>query len=301
MQPLITTGWKDYELIDSGGKEKLERFGNFILRRPEPQALWNKSNKEEEWNELANATFIREKIKTKNIADILGRWKLSKSMPNEWEVSIPIDKYYIKIILKLTSSGHIGIFPEQLPNWQFILERVRDHVRNKIRPSVLNLFAYTGAASLAALAAGAEVVHLDSVKQIIHWTEKNRESSGLPKMLHLIVEDAMRFIKRESKRGKKYHGIIMDPPSYGRGPDGEKWVFEQQINDLVNFSSQILDPSTGFFVLNWYSLGFSPFIMMNLVNDYFPGNNAEFGDMIIKSSTGSLLPLGTYLRFTNKI
>jgi 23S rRNA (cytosine1962-C5)-methyltransferase len=295
---LISDGWYDYELIDSGSKEKLERFGKNVLRRPEPQALWNKSIPEEKWSSLTNAVFTREKQKTSKGSDISGHWDIVRSMPAEWGISFSVNNKKITLNLRLTSSGHIGIFPEQLPNWEFVCAKVEDQIKNSIQSRVLNLFAYTGAASLAALAAGADVVHLDSVRQIIDWTEKNRESSGLPKKFHLVVEDALKFMKREVNRGNKYHGIIMDPPSYGRGPEGEKWIFEEQINELTRLGSMLLYPSSGFLVINWYSLGLSPYVMLNLIKSYVPAENIEFGDMVLRSKSGILLPLGTYLRLS---
>jgi 23S rRNA (cytosine1962-C5)-methyltransferase len=300
MRPLFSGGWNDYELIDSGGKEKLERFGKYRLRRPEPQALWNKSRPADFWDSNTDAFFIRTKIKLQPVSDISGQWEKINPIPNEWLINIPSGTQRIRMILKLTSSGHIGIFPEQVSNWEYIAACISDLAPAIQKPRILNLFAYTGASSLVALAAGAEVFHLDSVKPIINWTEKNRESSGLPKLLHLVVEDAVLFMKREVKRGNMYHGIIMDPPSYGRGPAGEKWIFENGINELISCASKILDPGRGFFILNWYSLGLSPYVMLNLVNNYFRNCAPEFGDMVITSPSGNYLPLGTYLRFMMK-
>jgi 23S rRNA (cytosine1962-C5)-methyltransferase len=297
MKPLISQGWPDYELIDSGGREKLERFGAFILRRPEPQALWNKSIDKKIWDTTPDAIFIRDHEKDSYKPDISGRWKNSNKITREWPIKITIDRVSFQLILKLTSSGHIGIFPEQADNWNFIYHQITQIKSGVMEPKVLNLFAYTGAASLAALIAGAEVVHLDAVKQMIDWTEKNREHSGLPKKLHLVVEDTMKFIKREAKRGRKYNGIIMDPPSYGRGPGGEKWLLEEQVGELISLAAELLEPQNNFFVLNWYSMGLSSYVMANIVREYFPDQSPEFGEMVIRSTSGNHLPLGTYLRF----
>ena len=275
MKSLISNGWHEYELIDSGGKEKLERFGHYILRRPEPQALWDKSIDQKEWDSKPDAVFIRNKEKSSTKPDISGQWQNLKNIPKEWPVTFAVGHNTIKLLLRLTSSGHIGIFPEQIDNWNFIYHHVIRLTSVAKPPKVLNLFAYTGAASLSALAAGADVVHLDAVKQMIDWTEKNRNLSALPKTLHLVVEDAMKFIKREVRRGRKYFGIIMDPPSYGRGPEGEKWQLEEHISELISLTAKLLYPGNNFYVLNWYSLGLSSYIMQNLIQDSFPGVNPE--------------------------
>ncbi len=299
MKALISDGWHDYELIDSGGREKLERFGKYVLRRPEPQALWSKTLEERIWHTRQNALFIRDSKKSSGRPEISGLWKTSGNVPDEWPVNLTLSGKKLRLLLKRTSSGHIGIFPEQYMNWHYIAENTA-RIRNIIdAPRVLNLFAYTGAASLASLSSGGDVVHLDSVKQMIEWTEINRENSKLPKSLHLVVEDASKFIKRELKRKKVYQGIIMDPPAYGRGPEGEKWILEDNIYELISNASRILDKDNNFFVLNWYSIGLSPYVMENIVREFFPGIHSEYGEMIIRSGTGNLLPLGTYLRFNS--
>ena len=269
------------------------------MRRPEPQALWNKTLTDQLWNTRAQARFLRGFGKSERQPDIKGQWEIKSSVPSKWAISYKSGNCQYHLILKLTSSGHVGVFPEQAPNWDFVCGQVKKLVHQGNRkPRVLNLFAYTGSVSLAALAEGAEVTHLDAVRQMINWTEENREKSQLPKLLKLVVEDVMKFLAREIKRGNKYQGIILDPPSYGRGPSGEKWILEDQINSLISSASKLLDPEIGFFVLNWYSVGLSPYVMVNLVKEYFTPVDPEFGEMIIRSGTGILLPLGTYLRFS---
>ena len=294
---IISDGWEDYELIDSGEREKLERFGKFILRRPEPQALWNKSLDESVWEKKSDAAFIRSVKKNSDKTEISGVWKKGPGIPDHWNINLNIGKSPLKALIKFTSSGHVGLFPEQKNNWEFIAEKTFALSSSRVKPRILNLFAYTGMASLAGLAAGAEIVHLDAVKQMINWTEKNRELSELPGSLHLVVEDALKFIRREHKRNRLYDGIILDPPVYGRGPKGEKWQLGENIYELISGVSGILNKDKGFLVLNWYSIGLSPYVMLNLVKEFFPDKKPAFGEMIIRSGTGNYLPLGTYLRF----
>ena len=216
MQLLTPKDFHDYELIDCGDFEKLERFGKYITIRPEPQALWDKKLSEREWEKAAYVKFI-----SKNSSS--GTWKKLKEMPDRWNIEYAVgskpSSVNLKFRLALTAFKHVGIFPEQAVNWDYIFESV--NTMKAETPRVLNLFAYTGAASLAAKAAGADVTHLDSVKQVVTWSRENMELSNLSD-IRWVVEDAMTFVKREVKRGKKYNGIILDPPAYGHGTDGEK-------------------------------------------------------------------------------
>ena len=287
--------WKDYELIDCGNFEKLERFGKYILSRPEPQALWNKKMSEAEWKKLYNAKYVREKGRDGILLNTeKGRWITKSNMPENWFISYQYKEMNLQFRLALTSFGHIGVFPEQAENWDYIYDCLLPNKNQK--PKVLNLFAYTGGASLAACSAGAEVVHVDSVKQTINWSNLNKEASGLDG-IRWVVEDAMKFVKREVKRGNKYSGIIMDPPAYGRGPDGEKWVLETGINELVKLCSEMFLDDHSFFIINLYSMGLSAQILQNLISCYFPLTNSEMGELFIPSKTGYNLPLGTFLRF----
>lgn len=283
----------EYQLIDTGDFEKLERFGNWVLRRPEPQAVWSKSMSEQEWQKLSHATFTRKSNDSRD-ADS-GNWNVKKGMPDRWHVRYKNGPLNFKMRLALTSFKHVGLFPEQADNWDFIAKRIKE-LNAKEKPKVLNLFAYTGGASVAACQAGADVTHVDSVKQVVTWSRENMEESGLDG-IRWVVEDAFKFVLREVKRGKKYDGIILDPPAYGRGPDGEKWVLEKQINDLLSMCSQILSEN-GFFVINLYSLGFSTLITQNLVHQHFPKRQGiESGEIYLLDQFKKKLPLGTFLRF----
>lgn len=197
--------------------------------------------------------------------------------------------------LGLTSFRHIGVFPEQGDNWDFIYDRVKQ--MNSPKPKVLNLFAYTGGASLAACAAGAEVVHVDSVKPVITWARENMELSRLDG-IRWIVEDALKFVKREARRGSRYNGIILDPPAYGRGADGEKWVLEENINEMISTCSNLLDPGENFLIMSLYSMGFSSLIGENLIRSAFGSRETlESGELYLNDAFGKKLPLGTIVRF----
>ncbi|HNE51397.1 MAG TPA: class I SAM-dependent methyltransferase, partial [Chitinophagales bacterium] len=241
--------WKDYELIDSGDFEKLERFGNYITIRPEPQAVWNKQLAATEWNSMAHVKFM-------GVSSSSGKWDFLKKMPENWNIHYDLGNASLVFNLALTKFKHVGVFPEQSTNWEFIYKRVKKQKEQGVTSKVLNLFAYTGGASLAACAAGAETYHVDSIKQVVSWANRNMESSNL-KDIRWVVEDAVKFVKRERKRGKIYQGIILDPPAYGHGTDGEKWKLEDQINEMIFDVLQLLDKEHHFLILNTYSLGFS--------------------------------------------
>lgn len=295
MQLLKPLHWKEYELVDSGEYEKLERFGKYIIRRPEPQAVWRKSLSEKEWVEIADATFKREKGKTSQDGNDKGTWTQKKGMPDQWFITYQYKEMNLKFRLGLTSFKHVGIFPEQAENWNYIYDTIAGLAIEK--PKILNLFAYTGGASIAAKSAGADVTHVDSVKQVITWSRENMESSGLDN-IRWIVEDALKFCRREVKRGNTYNGIILDPPAYGRGPDGEKWILEDNIAELMQHCSDLLSPSDSFLILNLYSMGFSPVIAENLIKDYFPAvKDIQFGELIIPEKSEKNLPLSVYARF----
>lgn len=289
---LFSPSWRDYELIDSGGYEKLERWGRWITRRPEPQAIWRKSLSEDEWVRRADAVFKRTKG-----SDETGSWQLRRGMPEQWVVNYEFEKMKFKMRLGLTSFKHVGLFPEQADNWNFINRNITSQKEAGIqRPKVLNLFAYTGGASLAACASGAETTHVDSVKPVVTWARENMELSGLDG-IHWVVEDALKFVRREAKRGKKYDGIILDPPAYGRGPDGEKWVLEQNIGELLDCCAQITDTRHGFVVMNLYSMGLSAMLAKSAVNQLFPKPAVEqFGEFYFTDSFSKSLPLGVYYR-----
>lgn len=288
----LTPVWEDYELIDSGDFEKLERFGRFVTLRPEPQAIWKKSLPETEWEKLATAIFRREGGNEER-----GRWLLTPGMPGQWYIAYSYKEMKLKMRLGLTSFKHVGVFPEQAENWNFIYDNVSGiSERIEGQPRVLNLFAYTGAASIAARAAGADVTHVDSVKQVITWGRENMEASGLDG-IRWVVEDALKFVRREVRRGKTYHGIILDPPAYGRGADGEKWILEENIGELLELCSRLLEGHDSFLVLNLYSMGLSALLAKSAVSQLFPRPAGEqFGELFFYDRAEKMLPLGVFYR-----
>lgn len=294
---LTPTDWKDYELIDSGGFEKLERFGLWATVRPEPQAIWEKSLPESEWSRLAHAVFRRD-----GKSEERGEWNTSPRMPGQWWVEYSYKQMRLKMRLGLTAFKHVGIFPEQAENWNFIYDQCRSIATRKGGPAnILNLFAYTGGASLAARSAGATTTHVDSVKQVVSWSRENMEASGLEDV-RWIVDDALKFVRREVKRGRIYDGIVLDPPAYGRGPDGEKWVLEQNIGELLYLCSQLLSSKNSFLVLNLYSMGLSALLAKGICNQVFgrPDNpdNECFGELYFEDRSGKSLPLGVFYRLS---
>lgn len=297
MQLLEPKYWIDYELIDSGNYEKLERFGKYIIRRPEPQAVWRKYLSDKEWEDMADATFKKEKAKATQDGNDKGLWLQKKGMPDQWFISYQYKEMNLRFRLGLTSFKHVGVFPEQAENWNYIYDTIRSLPESE--PKVLNLFAYTGGASIAAKSAGADVTHVDSVRQVITWSRENMEVSGLDN-IRWIVEDALKFCRREVKRGKKYNGIILDPPAYGRGPDGERWILEENIAEIMSLCRDLLEDKSSFLILNLYSMGFSAVIAENLIKDYFPEavHNSQYGELVIPERSGKRLPLSVYVRFT---
>ncbi|GHT07707.1 SAM-dependent methyltransferase [Bacteroidia bacterium] len=316
-----------YELIDSGDYEKLERFGQYVLRRPEPQALWRKALPEWEWEKMTNAWFRKNTRRgdahssspANTEGNEKGEWILTAGMPQQWFIDYRYDSVeaknvvplHLRFRLGLTSFKHVGIFPEQAANWNYIYDTTRAVIANGgghplpestiSVPRVLNLFAYTGGASLAAKAAGADVTHVDSVKQVISWSHENMDASGLDN-IRWVCEDALKFVLREAKRGKKYHGILLDPPAYGRGPDGERWILEDDMAALLHACSQILEEKSAFCVLNLYSMGFSALVADNLVRDYFPNlTQRESGELFLPDRADRKLPLSVFCRAKTNI
>ena len=293
---LSPDNWPDYQLIDSGGYEKLERFGRHCLRRPEPQAGWRKALPEKDWEKQTVAWFHKEKGKSGGDGNEKGEWILRSYMPQQWFITYAYQTMKLRFRLGLTAFKHVGIFPEQAANWNYIFDTVRKFPNP---PAVLNLFAYTGGASLAAKAGGADVVHVDSVRQVLNWSRENMDASGLDN-IRWVCEDALKFVNREVRRGKRYQGIVLDPPAYGRGPEGEKWMLEDHIAELMNSCSQIAD-ETGFFcVLNLYSMGFSSLVAENLLRDYFPSlTQISSGELFLSDQAGRKLPLSVFCRGGN--
>jgi len=289
IQLLSPSHWKDYELLDCGDFEKLERFGNLVLSRPEPQAVWKKVLSPQEWKKKTHIVF-------KGRSATTGEWiKTEKNIPERWNVNYKNDEISINLRLGLTSFKHVGVFPEQAVNWDYISSSIKKFKNPS--PKVLNLFAYTGAASLVAKAAGADTTHVDSIKQVVNWANENQELSNL-KDVRWVVEDALKFVKRELKRGKKYNGIILDPPAFGHGPNGEKWKLEDHIQEMMQDVVQLLDEKEHFLILNTYSLGFSSVIVENLIKTSFPQvKNLETGELYLQATSGIKLPLGVFGKF----
>lgn len=289
IQLLTPQYWQDYELIDCGNFEKLERFGDLILIRPEPQAVWSKALDESEWSKKHHIRF-------KGRSATTGDWlKKNPKIADRWHITYKNADVAIKFRLGLTSFKHVGIFPEQAVNWDYISTTIKSF--KTPQPKVLNLFAYTGGASLIAKAAGADTTHVDSIKQVVTWANENQELSQLSD-IRWVVEDALKFVKRELKRGNKYNGIILDPPAYGHGPKGEKWKLEDHINEMMRDVVQLLDPKEHFLILNTYSLGFSSVIVENLIRSAFPQvKNLETGELYLQATAGSKLPLGVFGKF----
>ena len=299
--------WKDYEIIDSGSGEKLERYGRFVMARPEPKALWDKSLSDAEWSRLMHTRFAPGAGFGKAGKEDSGTWERLKKMDDQWYIAYrsPDQDLKIRLRLGLTSFKHVGVFPEQAPNWEYIYENTSKLVKKAEaegmpRPKVLNLFAYTGAASLAAKAAGADVTHLDSVRQVVTWAKENMEASGLDG-IRWVVEDAMKFARREARRGNAYQGIILDPPAYGHGPDGERWKLDECLFEMLKSVSQILAPKDSFMVLNLYSNGYSALLGETVVKQAFglegkEGYEMESGELALLDSFGKALPLSIYVR-----
>jgi len=292
---LHPASWKDYELIDSGEGQKLERFGRYILIRPEPQAIWSRVLSEKEWSNMANARFDREqKDKFRFSDDVKGGWTRNKGMPESWNVNYKYGELTLTLRLALTSFGHVGVFPEQGENWNFIYDTVKSWKGDRVR--VLNLFAYTGAASVVARSAGAEVTHVDASRPGLNWANQNMQLNQLTD-IRWVYEDAFKFVRREVKRGNRYNGIIMDPPPYGRGPEGEKLTLQEQLNELVRMSSELLEERNRFFILSMYAVGLSSLVGLNVAKTHFGNQIYESGEFFLKSTHNKDLPMGTFLRF----
>ena len=277
--------WPDYELIDSGDNRKLERYGSFYIIRPETQALWSPS-RPEVWNK-AQAEF--------HFAGTKGVWKKS-SVPESWELAWQDARFSIR----LTAFKHTGVFPEQAANWEWLEE----HVSALNKPRVLNLFGYTGIASIVAAKKGAQVTHVDASKQSNEWARTNAKLSGVPEgSIHYLLEDALKFVEREARRGNAYDGIILDPPAFGRGPKREVWRIEESLPRLLAGAAKILAKKPGaFFLLNGYAAGYAPQSFLQVVASYFPelgqGADGEFGHLCIQESESERsIPSGIYVRF----
>jgi 23S rRNA (cytosine1962-C5)-methyltransferase len=291
MDFLSPANFPDYELIDCGNFEKLERFGQYITIRPEPQAVWDSALSQSDWHKKAHVRFLPH-------SSYAGNWEKLKTMPDNWEIAYNLPNGpAIRFKLSLTSFKHVGVFPEQAVHWDYIYQNLSSF-KGAEKPRFLNLFAYTGGASLAAKAAGADVTHLDSVRQVVSWAKNNMELSNLDN-IRWLIEDAMKYVKREIKRGSKYQGIILDPPAYGHGPDKEQWKLEDNLNEMVNSVLQILAPEKHTLILNTYSLGFSSLIIENLLKKRY--KNLQTGELFLPSTSGYKLPLGVFGRVVSTL
>lgn len=278
----------DYELLDSGDGEKLERYGKVIFRRPDPQSLWKKNLAEQVWNN-ADAVFLRDGRTTD--------WKIKPGTPEKWTIDFGGLKFHIRP----TAFKHTGLFPEQEGNWNWMREKISQRIETQKEITVLNLFGYTGGASLACAQAGAQVCHVDGSKVAIGWARDNAELSGLKeKPIRWILDDAVEFVKREVKRGKKYDGILMDPPAFGHGPNGEMWKVEKDFVGLIDLCNQILTDKPLFFLINGYASGYSAIAYENnlqmLSKKY--GGETEKGELTIGEKSGRLLPCGIFARWS---
>jgi 23S rRNA (cytosine1962-C5)-methyltransferase len=285
MQTIAVDHWNDYALLDTGNFKKLEKFGPYILIRPEPQALWMPAWSDEKWYSMAHVEFIQKGSNS-------GIWNKIQNIPDKWQFQFPLEKNKnLKLKLSLTGFKHVGVFPEQSVNWKDIYS----FLKNIPESTMLNLFAYTGAASIAGALAGSKVTHVDSVKQIVSWANENARLNNIEN-IRWIVEDAMTFVKRQVKKETKYHCIVLDPPAYGHGPKGERWQLEELLYEMIESVLKLLHPQKHLLILNAYSLGLSAFVAKNLLYQYSQKNKSqlEFGEIYIPSTTGYDLPLGIF-------
>ena len=285
----IADNWKDYEVIDCSNGEKLERWGDYLLVRPDPQVIWNTKKNHKGWKQM-NGHYHRSKKGG-------GEWEFF-SLPQQWQIHYGS----LTFNLKPFSFKHTGLFPEQATNWDWFSEKIR----NAGRPvKVLNLFAYTGGATLAAAAAGAHVTHVDASKGMVGWAKENAAASGLADApIRWLVDDCMKFVEREIRRGNKYDGIIMDPPSYGRGPKGEIWKIEDNIWDFVGLTAQLLSDDALFFLINSYTTGLQPAVLSYMMNSTLTkkfGGHVEAEEIGLPvTESGLVLPCGASGRWQRK-
>lgn len=283
----IADNWKDYEVIDTSGGEKLERWGDYILVRPDPQVLWNTPKKNPNWRNM-NGHYHRSNKGG-------GEWEFF-NLPEEWAINYKD----LTFNLKPFSFKHTGLFPEQATNWDWFSELIKKANRPM---KVLNLFAYTGGATLSAAKAGAHVTHVDASKGMVNWAKENAASSGLSEApIRWLVDDCVKFVEREIRRGNKYDAIIMDPPSYGRGPKGEIWKIEDSIYPFIELTSQILSDNPLFFLVNSYTTGLQPAVLSYMINTAIVskfGGKVEASEIGLPvSSNGLVLPCGASGRWS---
>ncbi len=271
----------DYQLLDSGNGRRLEKFGKYILDRPDPEVMWQKSLPPEEWDK-ADAKFT-------------DKWVTKSNFPDKWE----FDVNKVKVNLKLTPFKHVGIFPEQEFEWNLISKTINESTNKE--NNILNLFGYTGVASLHAVEAGAKVTHVDASRPAITWFKENQDLSGLSeKYARIIIDDALKFTSREIKRGVKYDGVVMDPPVYGHGPNGEKWSFQKNFPELLDNVSKILTPDPLFVIVNAYAISSSATSIANIMRDKLNTltGNITHGELVLNEKSGRVLSTGIYAIYT---
>lgn len=281
--------WKEYELLDSGEGKKLERWGDFVLSRPDPQAIWPRDFADFAWQK-ADANYTRSE-------DGRSGWKTKNPLPEKWEIPYKDLKFWIKP----TAFKHTGLFPEQAVNWDWLTEKIK---KEKRELNVLNLFAYTGGATVACAKAGAKVCHIDSSKGIVSWAKENLELSGLGKApVRFIVDDAVKFVNKEVAREVKYDGIIMDPPSFGRGAKGEVWKIEEKLWSLVSKATETFSDNPVFFLINSYTTGLSPTVMGNILKSAMKkyGGKVMVDEIGLTQKSGDkILPAGCFARWSKE-
>ena len=284
----ISNNWIDYECLATGNGEKLERYGNIILNRPDPQIIWPKTNNKI-WNK-ADAHYYRSNKGG-------GHWEYHKQLPDKWTINYK----HLTFKISPTNFKHTGIFPEQATNWDYIMEKIAAFKKNHDEMRILNLFAYTGCATMAASSAGAtEEVHVDASKGMTDWAKENMHLCHLENnKIRFIVDDVIKFLEREKRRGRTYHGIIMDPPSFGHGPNKEVWRLEDNIQELLTKSKDILDKDFSFLLINSYTTGLSPISLNNILSLTFPNTKIETGEIGLPVTDNNLiLPCGIYGKVT---
>ena len=284
----LANEWKEYKILDMANGQKLEKWGNVILSRPDPQIIWKEKSYPKKWNEIT-ATYHRSKTGG-------GSWEFNKKLPSKWQI------HYKNLTFNIKPMGfkHTGLFPEQAVNWDWMIRKIRSAKRDI---KVLNLFAYTGGATVACLSAGASVCHVDSSKGMTTWAKENVTSSGFQdRHVRFIVDDVVKFVNREIRRGNKYDAIIMDPPSYGRGAKGEVWRFEEDIASLVELCMQVMSDKPLFFLINSYTTGISAKVLENILRINMKQDGIfESGEVGLPMKDSKIvLPCGIYGKWEEK-
>ncbi len=280
---------EDYELLDSGGGYRLERFGDYLLSRPDPAVLWKKTLPESVWQK-ADAVFVKN-------GEEKGAWK-SKGLPVKWPMHYAKGKSHeLTFFAELSPFKHTGVFPEQSANWDFIVQRASIAKTKGKKLRVLNLFGYTGIASVLAAKLGCEVTHVDASKPSLDWARQNMLASGLPDdAIRWILDDCLKFVKREVKRGKEYDAVILDPPAFGRGAKGEVWKFNEDLPILLDNLKEILSKDFQFVIINAYAVSVSSLLLKNLLEDFSEKRKIDYGELVIKEKSGRLLSTGIFAR-----